>query len=317
MLSTDVKTASDLMSIALQAEREAIRRYSALADAMSKGNNQSAAALFERMVIEEQEHEHLLIEWMAQENISENSNIGPIVWKDPNISTTYNDEAHDPYYSSPYRALAFAVHNEEIAFSFYTHVAANSENPAVRKYAETLAREELGHASLLRAERRRAYHQEHEANIIEPRLEPTAIKNETDLLAAAISIDEYLMTQMETIAETIPEIKSLANETKQQIASNQTALNKNITKNHTLPNEDITRNIEQTKLFRANMKPKLDEHNMELQRLWSCSDRSFSFYDAVINTTDNETVMLTAQALCTLALNRVGTLKQIFEYPEV
>ena len=60
MLPTNVKTVSDLMSIALQAEREAIRRYSRLASNMREGNNESAAALFERMVIEEQEHERLL-----------------------------------------------------------------------------------------------------------------------------------------------------------------------------------------------------------------------------------------------------------------
>ena len=38
MLSTNVKTTSDLMSIALQAEREAIKRYSQLASNMRKGN---------------------------------------------------------------------------------------------------------------------------------------------------------------------------------------------------------------------------------------------------------------------------------------
>lgn len=317
MLSTDVKTTSDLMSIALQAEREAIRRYSTLASTMYKGNNKSAAALFERMVAEEQEHERLLLEWMAQENISENIDISPIVWKDPHVSTTYNEEAHDPHYSSPYRALAFAVHNEEIAFSFYTHVAANAENAAVRKYAEILAREELGHASLLRAERRRAYHKEHETNMLEPRLEPRAIKNEADLLAAAIFIDQYLTTQMETVAATIPQLKSLANETQQQITHNETVLNNNIKKNNILPNETITKNIQQIKLFRANMQPALNKPDMELQRLWSCADRSFSFYDAVINTTDDEAVMLTAQTLCTLALNRIATLKHFFEYPDI
>ena len=131
VLSTNVKTPSDLMSIALQAEREAIRRYSLLAAKMREGDNQSAAELFERMVAEEQEHESLLLTWMAQEGIKENPDTPAINWQDPNISTTYNEEARDPYQSSPYRALAFAVHNEEIAFRFYTHVAANSENSKV------------------------------------------------------------------------------------------------------------------------------------------------------------------------------------------
>ena len=101
MLSTNVKTTSDLMSIALEAEREAIKRYTKLATMMRKGNNESSTALFERMVIEEVEHERLLLEWMKQEKIEVNPNIEPIKWSDPNVSTTYNDEAHDPFFSTP------------------------------------------------------------------------------------------------------------------------------------------------------------------------------------------------------------------------
>ncbi len=51
-----------------------------------------------------------------------------------------------------------SVADQEIVFRFYTHVAANSDNETVRKYAEILAKEELGHAALLRAERRYTYH---------------------------------------------------------------------------------------------------------------------------------------------------------------
>ena len=80
MLSTNVKTTSDLMSIALQAEREAIRRYKQLSEEMIAANNTSAAALFKRMVLEEEEHERLLLEWMTQEKIDENPEIGPISW---------------------------------------------------------------------------------------------------------------------------------------------------------------------------------------------------------------------------------------------
>ena len=92
------------MSIALQAEREAIRRYSDLRNKMHEARNESAAALFKRMIIEEQEHESLLLKWMSQKGIEENPEIGPIKWHDPNVSTTYNDDAKDPSYSTPYRA---------------------------------------------------------------------------------------------------------------------------------------------------------------------------------------------------------------------
>ena len=115
------------------------------------------------MIIEEQEHERLLLAWMTKESVEPNPDIGPIRWRDPQVSTTYNDEARDPLYSTPYKALAFAVNNEENAFRFYTHVAAEADDETVRQYAEILAREELGHAALLRAERRLAFHAERDA----------------------------------------------------------------------------------------------------------------------------------------------------------
>lgn len=306
MLSTNIKTTSELMSLALQAEREAIKRYSQLASSMRKGNNDSAAALFERMVLEEQEHERLLNEWMAQEGIEENSSIGPISWSDPHVSTTYNEEARDPFFSSPYKALAFAVHNEEIAFRFYTHVAANSDNKTVRQYAEILAKEELGHAALLRAERRYAYHAEREKESKVPRLDPKTIHNEADLLATAIHIDKYIAEQIKDITITAPEITSLAEKTQQQIVKNQDAL-----ENTVLPSEEVTKNLKQLSIH--NIKQANDNPDLNLQRLWSCCDRSFAFYDAIVEQGFNEEMMLTAQNLTSSALDRIGILKNILE----
>jgi rubrerythrin len=224
MLSTKVKTTGDLMSIALQAEREAIKRYFQLASNMHEAGNESAAALFERMVTEEQEHERLLLAWMAKESIVLNPDIGPIRWRDPHVSTTYNDEARDPHYSTPYKALAFAVNNEENAFRFYTHVAAEAGNEAVRQLAETLAREELGHAALLRAARRLAFHAESD---ISPgsAADPRTIQNEMELLASAIQIDRHLSDAISRIDTDSPQLAALARETRQQISNHEEALN--------------------------------------------------------------------------------------------
>ena len=296
------------MSIALEAEREAIRRYTKLVTMMQKGNNASSAALFDRMVIEETEHERLLLEWMKKEGIEINPDIEPIIWSDPNVSTIYNDEAHDPFYSSPYKALAFAVHNEEIAFRFYTHVAANSDNETVRKYAEILAKEELGHAALLRAERRYAYHAERGSNTNEPRLNPQAVHNEADLLTVAIYINRYLAEQMQSISENNPEINSLANKTEQQTADLENALKTKMT-----PGEEITENIYQLQQYRASEKSTHDEPDIERQRLLSCCDRSFSFFDSIVETTTNEELLLTAQELTSSALDKIGDLKIILK----
>lgn len=313
MLATNVKTTSDLLSIALQAEREAIRRYSQLTTSMQDANNASAAALFERMVKEEKEHERLLLQWMSQQNIAENTNIEPVRWKDPMVLTTYNSEACDPHHSTPYKALAFAVHNEEIAFRFYTHVAANSENKTVREYAETLAREELGHAALLRAERRRAYRKEREDNTVEPSLDPATVHNETDLLAATIHIDRYLVEQMNAVTEHTPGLEKLASVTQENIADNEKRLHENVISHHISPGNDITKNLEQLKLHNTYMDKKFDKPEQGLQRLWTCCDRSFAFYDAIVESAESEDVMLEAQKLTSSALDRIGALKQILD----
>jgi rubrerythrin len=310
MLSTNVKTTGDLMSIALQAEREAIRRYSQLSARMREAGNKSAAALFDRMVIEEQEHERLLLEWMARESIDENPDIGPISWSDPQVATTYDDEARNPHRSTPYKALAFAVHNEEIAFRFYTHVAAESDNETVRKYAEILAREELGHAALLRAERRRAYHAERDTGSVEPVLDPRAIHSEADLLAAAIHIDRSLTDTMGMITAGSPQLLALARETSQQISNNENALGSLAQDSEQLPGKEISTSLELLTSYAVQMEKKPSNLDSNLQRLSFYCDRSFAFYDAIVENTADESIMLAAQKLTSAALDRIGVLQQ-------
>jgi rubrerythrin len=310
MLSTNVETTSDLMSIALQAEREAIRRYSQLSVETRAAGNESAAALFDRMVIEEQEHERLLLEWMARESIAENPAIDPISWSDPQVSTTYDDDARNPHRSTPYKALAFAVHNEEIAFRFYTHVAADSDNEAVRKYAEILAREELGHAALLRAERRRAYHAERNTGLLEPVLDPRAIHNEADLLAVAIHIDRCLADTMNMITSDSPQLLALAREAQRQISDNENTLASLAPNDRGQPGKDISMNLEQLESYNAQMDAKPNSLDSNLQRLSFYCDRSFAFYDAIVESAADESIMLAAQKLTSSALDRIGVLQQ-------
>jgi hypothetical protein len=47
-----------------------------------------------------------------------------------------------------------------------------------------------------------------------------------------------------------------------------------------------------------------------LQRLSFDCDRSFAFYDAIVENTADESIMLTAQKLTSAALDRIGVLQQ-------
>lgn len=309
MLPTEIKTPTDLMSVALQAEREAIQQYSELARLMHKAGNQDTAALFDHMMKEEQEHERLLLQWLQQEGVKINNDIGPVRWQDPNVDTTYNDEARSPELSTPYKALAFAVHNEDNAFRFYTRVAAETTDPKVREYAEVLAQEELGHAALLRAERRRAYHEERRNNTAEPALDPGMLHNEADILLIALCFDRLLAEKLENLDTSTETLRALADNTRRQIHGDEQAL-KAAQDRNILPTEAFSDSLEQLSRYNSQQINQLTHTAEKLQHLHNCCERIFAFYDSVVATTTDEQVMLKAQNLTASTLDRIGILKQ-------
>jgi rubrerythrin len=311
MLSTKVRSAQELISIALQAERQTTRRYTQLAADMREAGNLSAAALFERMVLEEREHERKLVEWMTRESLVEQADIGPIRWRDPMVATTYDDEARDPRYSTPYKALAFAVNNEENAFRFYTHVAAQADDEAVRGYAEALAREELEHAELFRAERRRAYHAERDSTMVDPLPDPGSIQSEAELLATTIGLNRLFADAIGQLDTDSPLLGGLANEAQQQISKNEVLLESlSLTTPH-LVDEIVSLILRQSHYDGANDRDGFATVASELQQLKIFCDRSFTFYDAIVDGTTDETIMHEAQAQASIALDRTDGLQQV------
>ena len=304
MLNIEVKTTSDLMSIALHAEHNAVRRYVRLAEATQRHGNQEAAAMFERMVEEEQAHEHMIEEWARLEGVELRTDIGPLAWEDPQVPTDYDGEAVDPEYSTPYRALAFAVHNEERAFHFYVYVAATADDASVREHAETLAREELGHAALLRTMRRRAWRAEQQTGRDEPDIEPRLIHTLADLLSVAASADQCLADSVETLTHIRPELGMFSAATHSILMDTEARL-----KTAGKPGEDVARAIASIENYRRKIAAMKDDPDALQQRLRADSDRCFAFYDAVVTDARDETVMLAAQRLSASMLERIGLLQ--------
>jgi len=304
MLTADVQTTSDLMSIALYAEHEAIRRYTRLAKSMQNQGNRETAALFRRMIEEEQEHERLIREWAELEGIQLRTDIGPVKWEDPQVATDYDSDAVDPAHSTPYRALAFAVHNEERAFHFYTHVAATAADENVREYAETLAREELGHAALLRAMRRRAWRAEKDTAHEEPDINPAIIHTLADLLAVADSAEHCLAENLDILVDSYPGLKKAGAAARSMRAAIGAQLN-SVGK----PGEEATRAIESIEHYKRTLGEKTDTPEALLQRLRADTDRCFAFYDTVVTQAKDESVMLVAQKLSESVLERMDLLR--------
>lgn len=169
-----VRSLDELFALAQALEAEAAARYAELAQQMRAAGLPSVAAVFEHLAEEERGHADQVAAWSLAD-----TGAAPdptrIRWRPPE---TFDEEEARTIASSrlasAYRALSMAVRNEERAFALWTYVAAQAEDPAIRQAAERMAAEELGHAALLRRERRRAFHAERgpRAAAAAPRVRP-------------------------------------------------------------------------------------------------------------------------------------------------
>lgn len=154
-----VHSAGDLLAVAEGLEKEAAARYRSLAARMTLQGDHEMAAQFKGLAAMEDAHGRQIAEH-SMATLGHKPDLSRVKWEAPR---GFDEEEARGAELSAYKALAFAVRNEERAFAFYSYVAAEAENDAVRALAETLARDELHHASLLRQYRRRAFHQKRPA----------------------------------------------------------------------------------------------------------------------------------------------------------
>src|SRR6516165_7777817 len=159
----NLSSLDELFGLASAMEQEAATRYAELADEMRRQNKPDLSAVFTQLAAAEREHVIGVTRW-SQSRLGRAPDPALVRWEGPG---TFDAEAAAEITTSrlmtPYRALSIAVRNEERAFAFWSYVAAFAEDPEIKNAAETLAREELGHVSTLRRERRRAYHSERDA----------------------------------------------------------------------------------------------------------------------------------------------------------
>lgn len=156
----DVTTPEELFALAIALEREAADRYALLAERMERLGDEGLAAVFRRLQREESEHGDGLEVWAMREGITA-AEVTEFRWDLPETITDADfEDAGGDYLITPWRALAMAVRNEERTFALYVNLAARAEDPAVRHYAEGMAREELAHVALLRLARRRAWREQ-------------------------------------------------------------------------------------------------------------------------------------------------------------
>ncbi|MGF1627965.1 MAG: ferritin family protein [Kiloniellaceae bacterium] len=149
----------DLLGVANAIEVEAVARYDLLAEMMERRGEIETAAVFLKMAEIEKHH----VNAVARRAASLQQAVPPspeFIWRlPPELGDSWDEVQHSSLLT-PYRALAIAVTNEERAFAFYSYVAAQATDRQVAELAESLALDELTHASELRVRRRMAYHRE-------------------------------------------------------------------------------------------------------------------------------------------------------------
>ena len=174
-----IGSTGELLALAHAMEAEAVRRYQDLAQRMRNQGEAGLAATF--TLLAEMEARHVeQVEARARELTGRLPDHALIRWELPD---NFDADAARSATLSPYRALAIAVRNEERAFAFFSYLAAEAPNQAIRSLAETFAKEELDHAARLRHERRRAWRSEHARAPSHPASRPGSLD---DLLAQAV-----------------------------------------------------------------------------------------------------------------------------------
>jgi rubrerythrin len=157
-----LESLDELFALANSMEMEAANRYSALAGDMSRQNKGALAEVFAHLAAAEREHVDSIKRW-SQSRRGKAPDPALVRWETPEtFDAETAREIGTSRLTTPYRALAMAVRNEERAFAFWSYLAAYSQDSEIKQAAEAMAREELGHVAMLRRERRRAYHKEHE-----------------------------------------------------------------------------------------------------------------------------------------------------------
>jgi rubrerythrin len=152
----------ELFALASAMEQESASRYAGLADEMRRQNKPDLSAVFTQLAAAEREHVNHVGRW-SRSRLGRAPDPALVRWE--GLGTVDAEAAAEITTSrlmTPYRALSMAVRNEERAFAFWSYVAAFAEDDEIKKAAEAMAREELGHVSTLRKERRRAYHRQYD-----------------------------------------------------------------------------------------------------------------------------------------------------------
>ncbi len=146
--------------------------------------------------------------------------------------------------------------------------------------------------------------------MVEPRLDPKVIQHATDLLAAAIHIDRYVMHAVNRLDEDFAGIHDLVMQTFKQLSKNKHLLDDKVMIGKEVVGDEVTRNLEQITLHNEQLEAEATTPTLRLQKLCGYCDRSFEFYNDIAEMNADAAVKLMAKELAARASERIDVLKQ-------
>lgn len=150
-----VRSIGEFFALARAMELDAATRYTETARQLRAQGETALATVFEGLAETELGHIRQVDQWQDREGDGASAHLG---WSIPDTFDASPGEMAGSKLLTPYQALASAVRHQQRSFAFWTYVAAHAETDDVKDVAERMALEELEHVSLLRRERRKAYH---------------------------------------------------------------------------------------------------------------------------------------------------------------
>lgn len=154
-----VHSMSEFFALASEMERDAADRYIETARQLRQQNAHDLADVFDSLAETERGHVAQVEQWAGTKDAASPAD-RKIPWPIPDTFDAPPSEMARSKLLTPYRALASAVRHEQRSFAFWSYVSAHAESEDVKSAAENMALEELDHVSILRRERRKAFHSE-------------------------------------------------------------------------------------------------------------------------------------------------------------
>lgn len=153
-----IRSMSEFFALAHAMELDAATRYTDTSRQLRAQGETALADLFDELAATERGHISQIDEWADHEASRVDAKLP---WPIPDTFDGAPEEMAGTRLLTPYQALASAVRHEQRSFAFWTYVAAHADAGEIRDAAERMALEELEHVSLLRRERRKAFHAGH------------------------------------------------------------------------------------------------------------------------------------------------------------